>query len=145
MKIVTDYYTPLINYFPIPEEYHDFQIIHLAAYLNNDPQPSLSRIINSLSIQRYFTVGSVIHATWHELGRIRNIGTTSQLLLFNILQRVTDDPERLRLEPSKQSIDKMSRLIRSFEQRNPPTHEEQLKQDKLDAIKRKLQSMGLII
>ncbi|MGO4371968.1 hypothetical protein AB4Z21_14485, partial [Paenibacillus sp. MCAF20] len=121
MDRIIDYYTPLNSYFPIPEKYLSITVSALSLYIRNqDSKPTLTRTITALT-RSHTSLKAVLDATWHQLRQVRNLGPKSQLLLFELLLRVSENPELLEevnevIKPSKTEI-----LRTRFEDRNQPS------------------------
>jgi hypothetical protein len=149
---------PLKEYFSIPLHLHRKDIACIRAVSNPEELgPNLSVIINALRSKGYRDLSSVLNSSWKELYQVRLIGYKRQILLLELLERISADPEVIsnyKIAPrvTKRSKKKMAELeLKRIIKRYRKTPEELLKEEELAAkevrlqeIKDKLRKLGLI-
>lgn len=120
----------------------DVSLLSLYAH-DNDYKPTLKRTINSLYRMKYITLRTLLAANWHDLSQIRHFGIKSQLFLFELLERVSDDPGRAELKIEEIIPDQLDVLVKRYSDKSQSSFDEVLRRVRLNEIKRKLRSMGM--
>ncbi len=100
MKITLPHDIPLLFYIPVAKAFYPFPIYFLRLAAPAPYDKSISRILNSLNENNYSSIDKVQNATIGELRRVRNFGEKGLVILLELLQTLSQQPE-LVLETDK--------------------------------------------
>lgn len=157
MKIPINDHIPLMQYFPLPDEYLTVHISSLSVYATEQvTQHQLTRLFNSLQRGDCLTLGHVLTHTKSELFQYRNLGKNTLKLLMNLLNLASLCPEKLLRSPimrtptnrSLKQLDRkadvINRLRQNYTAKILDTPEKIESFRRQEEIKEKLRSMGMI-
>ncbi|MFS0722364.1 hypothetical protein [Paenibacillus sp. 1P07SE] len=112
---------PLKQMYPVKEACRRLDLSYLhAATREEDNEQTLRRLLMVLRANHYMKIEDVLEASWADLGRLRQMGDTSLELLAALFERIVKHPDLLIDEASAE------------------------REQKLQAIKKRLREMGLV-
>ncbi|MEK4878958.1 MULTISPECIES: hypothetical protein [Paenibacillus] len=158
MENIIDENTVLRHYFPLPAHLYYMDIDCLKTVAQEEERGhNLTGLINALYIQGHLDLDRLLNCTRKEIYQARRIGAKKQVLLLNLLERISADPkiiENHKIPPTitihtEKDIGELTlkKIIGKYKE----THVDSLKLEetnekevRLKNIKNRLREMGMI-
>ncbi len=115
----------------------------------DDYIPNISGIINCLRQAQCYNLKLTLECSWRQIGMMRQMGYKKQVLLFELLRRIAENPDSISNYKGARAVKPSPRkkLINRVIRRNMNDQETQAliaKEKKLHEIKERLRQMGLV-